>query len=55
MAVRVYKCVNCSHRMRLFSRNCGLCLRPKRIWQSGGLLIFICCLILLMVFALVTS
>lgn len=36
MAVRVFRCSECHHRMRLYGESCGKCHQPKPIWQTGG-------------------
>lgn len=35
MAVRLFRCKSCGHRMRLAGRECGKCQHPKPILKSG--------------------
>ncbi|TYP83592.1 hypothetical protein BD830_103632 [Maritimibacter alkaliphilus HTCC2654] len=39
MAIRIFKCTACGHRMRLASNYCGSCFNEKPGWQKPGSLI----------------
>jgi|OM-RGC.v1.034705617 hypothetical protein len=36
MVIRVFRCHDCGHRMRLLGERCGYCKAPKRIYQRIG-------------------
>ena len=37
--LRVYKCRDCEHRMRLFGSSCGHCFADKGFFQRAGVFI----------------
>ncbi len=56
MAVRIFLCSRCGHRMRLGGARCGWCHQRKKGWQrpwfylwSGGLIVLIAAWLLLSV------
>lgn len=57
MAIRVFTCRECGHKMRLGGRACGYCHADKLPWQSGvlvvgGVLVALCAVLAEMVMLL---